>query len=147
MVQFKPLPGDLVLGKTLARRVQQLREVRNMTVKDLGKLSRLGIERIENIEAGIETWLSVTERQLLAKALTVEPGVLQDGEVRSSSNLNDRADTNARLEQAILDGARDLQCPNCGGTLKCSVQEALDIEERPTRFAKAYCLKCPFILR
>lgn len=147
MRQFKPLPGDLRLGKTLASRVLQLREVRNMTVRDLAKLSRLGQQRIEGIEAGIETWLSVSDRQLLAQALAVNPSVLQDGEMRPPSKEKDLGDANARLLQAILDGARDLECPSCGGTLKCSIQEALDIEGQPTRFAKAYCLKCPFILR
>lgn len=147
MRQFRPLPGDLVLGKTLASRVMQLREVRNMTVKDLAKLSRLGQQRIESIEAGIETWLSVSDRQLLAQALAVNPSVLQDGEMRPPSKEKDLGEASARLVQAILEGARDVECPNCGGMLKCSIQEAFDIEGKPTRFAKAYCLKCPFVLR
>jgi transcriptional regulator with XRE-family HTH domain len=145
--QGKPLPQDLVLAPTLARRVQQLRDFRNLTTKDLGKLSRFGTRRIEDIESGLETWLSVTERQLLAKALNVEPYVIQESE--SKPPADDAAVENAhdRLVQAILRGARGLECPRCGGTLTCSVQEALDIEGGPTRFAKAYCLKCPYVLR
>jgi transcriptional regulator with XRE-family HTH domain len=145
--QFKPLPSDIVLATTLARRVGQLRDFRNMTIKDLGKLSRLGEQRIEDIEAGLETWLSVTERQLLAKALVVEPYLIQEVESKPPADDEQAEDAHARLVQAILRGARDLECPNCGGTLRCSVADALDIEGQPTRFAKAYCMKCPYVLR
>jgi transcriptional regulator with XRE-family HTH domain len=145
--QYKPLPRDIDLGSTLARRVQALRDFRNLTAKDLGKRSRLGQKRVEDIEQGLETWLSTTERQLLAKALEVEPSMLQEVENRPPAEGQNLAEATPRLVQAILEGARDLECPNCGGTLKCSVQEALDIEGQPTRFAKAYCMKCPFVLR
>jgi transcriptional regulator with XRE-family HTH domain len=145
--QYKPLPRDIDLGSTLARRVQALRDFRNLTAKDLGKRSRLGQKRVEDIEQGLETWLSTTERQLLAKALEVEPMMLQEVENRPPAEDQNLAEATPRLVQAILEGARDLECPNCGGTLKCSVQEALDIEGQPTRFAKAYCMKCPFVLR
>jgi len=145
--QYKPLPSNIELAPTLARRVQQLRDFRNMTVKDLAKISRFGVQRIEDIESGLETWLSATERQLLAKALAVEPYILQDAESRPPADERHLEEAGHRLTQAILHGARELECPNCGSTLRCSVQEALDIEGYPTRFAKAYCMKCPFVLK
>lgn len=145
--QYKPLPSDIVLAPTLAQRVQQLRDFRNITAKDLGKISRLGQQRIEDIEAGMETWLSTTERQLLAKALAVEPYIIQDAESRPPADDSHLEDAAYRLTQAILHGDRELECPNCGGTLRCSVQEAFDMEGNPTRFAKAYCTKCPFVLK
>lgn len=147
MRQFKPLPSDLQLAPTLARRVQQLRDFRNMTVRDLAKLSRLGLERVEDIEGGLETWLSSTERQLLAKALAVEPILLQEVESRPPAGDEALEDAQVRLTQAILRGARELECPNCHSTLRCSVQEAFDMDGNPTAFAKAYCMKCPFVLR
>lgn len=147
MRQYKPLPPDMVLAPTLARRLQQLRDFRNMTVRDLGKISRLGLQRVEDIEAGMETWLSVTDRQTLAKALAVEPVLLQEVEARPPADETDLLDESTRIASEILHGVRELQCPNCGGTLRCGVQEALDIEGRPTMFAKAYCMKCPFVLK
>src|SRR5262249_23206631 len=72
----RPLPSSFQLEPTLAQRVRQLREFRNMTVKDLAKLSRFKISRLEEIELGFENWLSSSDRQLLAKALSVEPSVL-----------------------------------------------------------------------
>lgn len=108
---------------------------------------------MEDIEAGIETWLSASDRQLLAKALSIEPILLHEVETRSVAGhhvkdtlMLDRA-TSQQLSVAILNGTRELECPDCGGTLKCSIQEGIDIEGRPIQFPKAFCFKCPFILR
>jgi len=93
--------------------------------------------------------LSSTDRQLLARALTVDPRVLQD--VEAKSHLVDDLDQNAavlkNLSEQILTGLRDLECPNCGTTLKCSVQEALDLEGARIYLPKAFCQKCPFFLK
>jgi len=145
--QFKPLPADMVLASTLARRVQQLRDFRNMTAKDLAKISRFGLQRIEDIESGMETWLSATERQLLAKALAVEPVILQEAESRPPADDGVMIVEQARIADAVLQGTRNLLCPNCGSSLRCSIQEALDIHGYPTVFPKAYCSKCPFVLK
>jgi transcriptional regulator with XRE-family HTH domain len=146
-----PLSSAVKLAETLAQRVAQLREFRNMTVRDLAKASRFGLRRIEDIESGLETWFSATERQLLARALSVEPALLQEVERRPNrSSVNDMEVAAAVLQdlsKAILNGARDLECPLCSSTLKCSIQEGIDMEERPISFAKAFCTKCPFILR
>ncbi len=141
------------LAPTLARRVNQLREFRNMTVRDLARGSRFSEKRIEDIESGIETWLSSSDRQLLGKALSVEPFLLQEVESRMNTghqvretHMLDQA-TSQQLAEAILSGARDLECPDCGGTLKCSILQGTDIEGRPMQLAKAFCMKCPFVLR
>lgn len=139
------------LANSLAQRVAQLREFRNMTLRDLAKASRFDIKRLEEIESGMETWFSSTERQLLAKALAVEPALLQEVERRSKPDAGEENELGStempRLNKAILNGARDLECPNCGGILKCSIQEGFDLDGQPIQFAKAFCLKCPFILR
>ncbi len=146
--QIRPLPSTTPLAPTLAQRVQQLRDFRNLTVKDLAKLSRFAIARIEDIESGLESWLSASDRQLLAKALSVEPAVLLEVEARPGLGDNLEKQALAQyLSRAILEGARDLQCPNCGHTLRCSIQEGFDLEGRPIRFPKAFCTKCPFVLR
>ncbi len=148
MRQFKPVPPSTALGQTLARRVQQLREFRNMTVRDLSGYSRFPVARIEDIESGLETWLSATDRQLLSKALSVEPSCLQDVESRPGlPHERLRGINGVQMAQSILAGARDLECPFCGGTLKCSIQNAFDMEGRPVQFAKAFCIKCTFVLK
>lgn len=148
MKQSRPLPAKMTLAPTLAQRVGQLRDFRNMTVRDLGKLSRLGIIRIEEIEAGMESWLSSTDRQLLAKALSVEPSLLLEVEARPKLDESEALRLEREsLAEAILEGARDLECLECGGTLKCSIQEGYDIEGKPVAFAKAFCVSCPFVLK
>lgn len=151
MKQYKPLILKDNLAPTLARRIFQLRELRNLTVRDLARESRFSRQRLEDLEAGLETWLSVTDRQVLARALGVEPALLQEVEYRPAKNENDSAMFDQtqvhELVNAILSGQRDLACPDCGATLKCGIQEGLDMEELPIVFAKAFCRKCPFILR
>ena len=148
MKQSRPLPKDLELAPTLARRVLQLREFRNLTVRDLAKLSRFPEVRIEDIESGLEIWLSSTDRQLLAKALSIEPSLLQEVETRPPlSDSTQQKAAAAYLGRAILEGVRELECPDCGQTLRCSVQEGFDLDGLPVRFPKAFCSRCPYVLR
>ena len=119
-----------------------------MTVKDLAQSARMEFQRIEDIESGIETWLSITDRQLLSRALAVEPHILQEVEVRDVVPSADRVTaTQQDIALRILGGERELQCPNCGGALKCSIQQALDMEGLPLHFPKAFCVKCPWVLK
>jgi transcriptional regulator with XRE-family HTH domain len=137
------------LAPTLAQRVRQLREFRNLTVRDLAKATKFGIPRIEDIESGIETWLSTTERQILAKVLVVDPITIQEVETKANIEVEEEflQRVSKDISDSILHGARDLECPRCGGTLKCSVQQGIDLEDNPIYFAKAFCVKCPFVLR
>lgn len=146
-----PIPADVVLASTLAQRIFQLREFRNLTVKDLAKASRFSIKRIEELEAGMETWLSATDRQLLAKALNVEAIVLQEVEDRALLSETDQSksfleDKRREVVRSIINGARDLECPECSGPLKCSIQQGFDLENREVIMARAFCTKCPFVI-
>jgi len=151
MKQVGPLPKTLVLAETLAQRVNQLRELRNLTIRDIAKSTKFGIKRIEEIETGLETWLSSTDRQLLAKALSVEPALLEEVEVRSRdygalSQESILVNIQSDLSQAILAGNKQLMCPLCGESLKSNVQHGFDIDGQPIKLARAHCTKCPFIL-
>ena len=147
--ELKPLHLTCDLAPTLAQRVFQIRQMRNFTVKDLAQMSRFGIERIEDIESGVETWLSASDRQLLARALSVEPVLLLEVEAKRLDNASDEEKLKAQedLAEKILKGMKEQTCPNCGGSLKCSIEHGLDLDGRVQEFAKAFCLKCPFVLR
>lgn len=154
MRQFKSIPAEVRdnLAPTLAQRLNQLRTLRNMTVKDVAKACRFTVQRVEDLESGLELWLSATDRQLLANALAIEPQVLLDVESKASTNqVKESAAYNQQkartVRDNILEGEKNIECPNCGGTLKCSIQDGLDIEGRPIIFAKAFCLNCPWILK
>jgi transcriptional regulator with XRE-family HTH domain len=151
MKQVGPLPKTLTLANSLAQRVHQLREIRNMTIRDLAKSTKFGVKRIEEIEAGMETWLSATDRQLLAKSLSIEPALIEEVENRYNKDLdmshspipvNIRTD----LARAILEGTDRLRCPACGENLRCNIQRGFDINEQPIELARANCTRCPFIL-
>jgi len=151
MKQVGPLPKTLILANSVAQRIHQLRELRNMTIRDLAKSTKFGIKRIEEIETGLETWFSATDRQLLAKALSIEPALIEEVEQRYEQNLNIDyrpipEAIKADLERAILSGAKTLQCPACGNSLRCNVQHGFDINEQPIQLARAHCTLCPFIL-
>jgi transcriptional regulator with XRE-family HTH domain len=151
MAKKEPKPLQLVcdLAPTLAQRVFQIREMRNLTVKDLAKLSRFSVSRIEDIESGVETWLSASDRQLLARALNVEPVLLLEVEAKrlDSASEEEKLKVHTELAEKILTGLREASCPNCGGSLKCSVEHGLDLDGKVQEYAKAFCLKCPFVLR
>ena len=122
-----------------------------MTVRDLGKQTRLGPKRIEDIEAGLETWLSSPIRQRLANALSIEPYLLKEVEIKSMLSIHPEledipGELYENLQALILSGVRDLECPRCKSELRASVKEGVDIEEQPIRFATAHCVRCPFII-
>jgi transcriptional regulator with XRE-family HTH domain len=141
----------MVLAPTLAQRVFQLREFRNLTVRDLAKASRFSVTRIEELEAGMETWLSAADRQLLAKALNVEAIILLEVEDRALLSAIEQSrtfleDKRREVVRSIINGARDLECPECSGALKCSIQQGYDLEGKETIMARAFCTRCPFVI-
>lgn len=143
------LPNNMPLKGTLAGRVNQLREFRNMTVKDLAKSTRMTIQRIEDMESGFETWLSSTDRQILAKALRVEPSILKEVEWRPEipELAEVSRETMEELADNILHGERNLDCPRCKSPMTCYVQEAIDLEDNKIFLPMASCTKCPFVLK
>lgn len=147
----RPLPKDLSLATTLAGRVFQIREFRNMTLVDLAKDSNLTHARIQDIESGMETWLSSPVRQRLAKALNVEPVLLQEVEYRPAAHKHPEltevpAAVYEELSEKILAGQTDLKCPRCRSELRSYVKQGIDLQEQPIHFATAHCVKCPFVL-
>lgn len=145
---FGPIPKSLSLASTLAGRLQQIREYREISREDLSQAVRFPEARIEDLESGLETWLSATDRQVLAKALGVEPKILQEVEHKPNlpQNAGRRKEVVEDMVIAILNGANELECPDCGHIAQCSIQAGFDMEDREIFFPKAFCLKCPFVL-
>lgn len=145
--------SEAELAETLALRVSRLREARNLTVRDLARLCHFTIRRIEEIEGGIEVWLSITDRSILARALGVQSETLREVEASPDDLKKDRATTAAeqadldRIADRVLAGEKNIACPRCGAILITAVENALDFEGQPTKFARAYCPVCPFAIR
>ena len=64
------------LPKTLASRVSFIRNARRIHMADLSLRAKVPLELLEDIEAGIETWLPTSVRQRIARVLKVDPIIL-----------------------------------------------------------------------
>lgn len=135
------------LPKTLAGRVQILREKYNLSREKLAELSNIDICTINNIEEGIDTFLSASMRQRLSKPLKISSNVLKEVEVKPSEQLINPKIIK-ELEDKILYGQlENNKCPKCGNLLICKVLTLYDLEDNPVKHAKARCSKCPFQIK
>ena len=149
MPHFRALPSTIDLPDTLAKRLSHIREFRNMTPLDLAQATRFTVKRIEDLESGLETWLSAPDRQILAHALAIQPRVLKEVETQIQRTISAEPGPQEirQIGDDILRGLRDLTCPACGSQLQCSLQEGFDLEGNPIQLPKAFCSNCPWILR
>lgn len=107
-------------------------------------------QRIDDIESGLETWLSTTDRQILARALRVDPVVLKEVEYEpEQKELRDPPqEVLQELADKILGGVKETVCPRCKkSTLSSSVQEGFDLQGDRMQYARAFCSNCPFVLK
>ena len=74
--------SKVVLPETLAKRVQFLRDQRDLTQRQLAQQAALPLQQIEDIEAGLELFLSPDIRQRLARILRVKANVLEEVELK-----------------------------------------------------------------
>lgn len=138
------------LPKTLASRVSYIRNARRIHIVDLSQEARVPIELLEDIEAGIETWLSTAVRQRIARVLKVDPNILEEVEVKNiKQNVeNDPpAELLERIQEDILSRINNIKCPICQSPLKTWIQEGFDLNEQPIKTPKAHCTACVFQLK
>ncbi len=139
------------LPPTLASRVSFLRNARRIHIEELSSQARVSLKFIEDIEAGIETWLPTTVRQRIARVLKVDPIILEEVENKksSSNNLNQTPPLELieRIKDEILSGNKNLKCPSCQNPLKVWIQEGFDLNDNPIQTAKGHCTVCVFQIR
>lgn len=138
--QAQPLAG------TLAQRIQQLRESRGMTQQRLAEAANLPLNQIQDIEAGIELFLSPSVRQKLARVLKVRPSTLQSVE-KFIPPLQPALSQEAReqmIEEILRYPNEVYACPLCGETLAVRIFNRRDLEDNLLVEVKANCLKCLF---
>ncbi len=138
------------LPPTLAERLRFLREKRFMTAELVAYKAHVPVNMIQDIEAGIETFLAPAVRQRLARVLHVRPAQIQ--EVEKPPEVND-AETpllqrkGLDLREAILhDPEAPHLCPSCGAPLAVRVFERRDLHDKPLLVIKANCTHCLFRL-
>ncbi len=139
------------LPKTLASRVSFIRNTRRIHIADLSLRAKVSIELLEDIEAGIETWLSTSVRQRIARVLKVDPIILEEVELKNTNVENFPKDPplelTERIQEEILSGVKDIKCPVCGKPLRVWIQEGLDLNGNQAKSAKAHCTECVYQLK
>jgi hypothetical protein len=143
-----PKPGDL--PPTLAGRVRFWREQRMFSPELLALKGRLPLRLVEDIESGLETFLSPAIRQRLARALHVRAEQIREVEKppkapSAGSVALQRA--GVTLHEAIL-RAPDAShpCPACGAPLSVRLFDRQDLHGNPLKVLKAACTTCLFRL-
>lgn len=139
------------LPNTLASRVSFLRNGRRLHIAELAYQAKVSLELIEDIEAGIETWLATTVRQRIARVLKVDPFILEEVEVKNKLTEEfpkaPPIELIERMQEEILSGVKDIKCPLCGNKLKSWIQDGLDLNGLPIKSAKGHCTVCVFQLK
>ncbi len=125
------LPQFILETKTLANRILALRNLNNLSIAELSKLTKIKIQQLEDIESGLDTWLSVVVRQKLANALKVEPVIIQEVEFQSYQDIK------------YIDKET---CPTCNLKLIKKTYHGLDHNSLDIELVKYFCPKCPYVI-
>ena len=139
------------LPKTLASRVSFLRNARRIHIAELSLQAKVPIKLLEDIEAGIETWLPTSIRQRISIVLKVDPKILEEVEVKNlkAEELyrNPPGELIERICEEILEEKNDIKCPACGSEMKTWIQDGFDLNDKPIKTPKGYCKSCVFQVR
>ena len=131
---------------SLAEFIQQKREKAGLSITGLANKTNIKLEILEDIEAGKELFLSVTQRQQLARVLKVSPKELKEYE-RSYEFQEISEEVIDNLKQQILNHKTDLRCPICGEPLITRIAKMYDLDDNLVLQPKAHCVKCVFQIK
>ena len=131
---------------TLAEFIQQKRENLGLSAIGLAKKANLDLAFLEDLESGRELFLSVPQRQKLARILKCSPEELKNLEKSFEFQVisDDIIDT---IKQKILNNEKNLKCPMCGEPLITRIAKMYDIEDNLILQPKAHCVKCVFQIK
>ena len=131
---------------SLAEFIQQKREKAGLSIVGLANKTNIKLEILEDIEAGKELFLSVTQRQQIARVLKISPKELKEYE-RSFEFQEISDDVIDNLKQQILNHKTDLRCPMCGEPLITRIAKMYDLDDNLVLQPKAHCVKCVFQIK
>ncbi len=132
--------------ESLAEFIQQRREMAGLSIYGLADKTNIKLEILEDIETGKELFLSVTQRQQLAKVLKCSPNELREHE-RSYEFQVVPDEVIEDLKSKILSHKTNLRCPMCGEPLITRIAKMYDIEDNLILQPKAHCVKCVFQIK
>ena len=132
--------------ESLAEFIQKRRENAGLSVSGLAKKTTIKQEILEDIEAGKELFLSVTQRQQIARVLKCSPKELKSHERDYKFEIISN-DTIDELKTKILNRETNLRCPLCGEPLVTRIARMYDLEDNLILQPKAHCVKCVFQIK
>ena len=132
--------------ESLAEFIQKRRENAGLSVSGLAKKTNIKQEILEDIEAGEELFLSVTQRQQIARVLKCSPKELKSHERDYKFEIISN-DTIDELKTKILNRETNLRCPLCGEPLVTRIARMYDLEDNLILQPKAHCVKCVFQIK
>ena len=132
--------------KSLAEFIQYKRENAGLSTQGLAKKTNIKLEILEDIESGKELFLSVTQRQQLARVLKCSPNEIKEHERAYEFEIVSE-DTIDELKSKILKRETNLRCPMCGEPLITRIARMYDLEDNLILQPKAHCVKCIFQIK
>lgn len=132
--------------ETLAEFIQKRREKAGLSIIGLADKTNIKLEFLEDIESGKELFLSVPQRQQLARVLKCSPKELKQYE-RSYEFQIVSDETIDDLKRRILNHETNLKCPMCGEPLITRIAKMYDLEDNLVLQPKAHCVKCVFQIK
>jgi transcriptional regulator with XRE-family HTH domain len=131
---------------SLAEFIQTRREIAGYSIYGLADRANIELEVLEDIEAGRELFLSVSQRQKLARVLKCSPSEIKkyekdyEFEIVSDEIIDE-------LKSKILRRETNLRCPLCGEPLVTRIARMHDLEDNLVLQPKAHCVKCVFQIK
>ena len=132
--------------ESLAEFIQKRRENAGLSIIGLANKTNIKLEILQDIEDGKELFLSVTQRQQLARVLKCQIRELKDHE-RSYEFQTISDEVIDNLKTRILNHETNLRCPMCGEPLVTRIAKMYDIEDNLVLQPKAHCVKCVFQIK
>ena len=132
------------LDVTLAQLVKQVRESQYLSIEQLAEATQLSLETLEDLEAGIQLFLSPSQRQKLARGLKLSPKQIKnlEKEQPATDMLADKKMILAIQVRRNPEG--QYYCPQCQSQLMVRIFERRDIDDNLVMAYKMQCSKCPF---
>ena len=135
-----------IFMESLAEFIRNKREKVGLSITGLANKTNIKIEILEDIEAGKELFLSVTQRQQIARVLKCTPSELKERE-RSYEFETVSFEVIEDLKSKILRRETNLRCPLCGEPLITRIARMQDLEDNVVLQPKAHCCKCIFQIK
>ena len=132
--------------ESLAEFLQKRREKAGLSITGLANKTNIKLEILEDIESGKELFLSVTQRQQLARVLKCSIKELKEHEREFRFDVV-REESIDNLKRKILNHETNLKCPICGEPLITRIAKMYDLEDDLVLQPKAHCVKCIFQIK